>query len=65
MSITPNTELVALEISHPRRILYLAIPVLTYNTFFKREFAQMSLERYEIKLIIYDPKQEIIVQWIP
>ena len=54
----------ALEISDPTRILYLAIPVLTYNTFFKREFAQMSLERYEIKLIIYDPKQEVIVQWI-
>ncbi|NEP80400.1 MAG: hypothetical protein F6K17_31780 [Okeania sp. SIO3C4] len=55
----------ALEISHPTRILYLAIPVVAYDTFFKREFAQISLERYEIKLIIYDPIQEVIVQWIP
>ena len=54
----------ALEISDPTRILYLALPVVAYQTFFKREFAQMSLERYQIKQIIYDPRQEVIVQWI-
>ncbi len=54
----------ALEISDPTRILYLAVPVVAYQTFFKREFAQMSLERYQIKQIIYDPIQEVIVQWI-
>lgn len=36
-----------------------------YETFFKREFAQISVERYQIKQIIYDPSQEVIVQWIP
>ena len=55
----------ALEISDPTRILYLAVPVVAYETFFKREFAQISLERYQIKQIIYDPIQEVIVQWIP
>ena len=55
----------ALEISNPTRILYLAVPVVAYETFFKREFAQISLERYQIKQIIYDPIQEVIVQWIP
>jgi len=55
----------ALEISDPTRILYLAVPVVAYGTFFKREFAQISLERYQIKQIIYDPIQEVIVQWIP
>ena len=54
----------ALEISDPTRILYLAVPVVAYETFFKREFAQISLERYQIKQIIYDPIQEVIVQWI-
>ena len=54
----------ALEISDPERILYLAIPVIAYEAFFKREFAQMSVERYQIKQIIYDPTQEVIVQWI-
>jgi hypothetical protein len=32
----------ALEISNPTRILYLAVPVVAYETFFKREFAQIS-----------------------
>lgn len=55
----------ALEISDPTRILYLAVPVGAYETFFKREFAQISIERYQIRQIIYDPIQEVIVQWIP
>ncbi|MEH1922422.1 XisH family protein [Nostoc sp.] len=55
----------ALEISDPNRILYLAVPISVYEAFFKREFAQISVERYQIKQIIYDPIQEVIVQWIP
>ncbi len=54
----------ALEIADSTRILYLAVPVGVYESFFKREFAQVSLERYQIKLIIYDINQEVIVQWI-
>ncbi len=54
----------ALEISEPQRILYLAVPVMAYEAFFKREFAQLSVERYQIKQIIYDPIKELIVQWI-
>ena len=55
----------ALEISDPKRILYLAVPVAIYQSFFQREFAQISLDRYEIKQIVYDPISEVIVQWIP
>ncbi|MFN9206362.1 MAG: XisH family protein [Pseudanabaena sp.] len=54
----------ALEIADSTRILYLAVPVGVYESFFKREFAQISLERYQIKLIIYDINQEVIVQLI-
>ncbi|QYX31731.1 XisH family protein [Sphaerospermopsis torques-reginae] len=55
----------ALEISDPTRILYLAVPIGVYESFFKREFAQISIERYQIKQIIYDPIEEVILQWIP
>lgn len=54
----------ALEISQPDRTLYLAIPVRTYESFFQREFAQLSVERYQIKRLIYDPINEVIAQWI-
>ncbi|MBW4551775.1 MAG: XisH family protein [Aphanocapsa sp. GSE-SYN-MK-11-07L] len=54
----------ALELSEPDRILYLAIPVAVHQAFFQREFAQLSVERYQIKQLIYNPVQEAIVQWI-
>ncbi|NEO02342.1 MAG: hypothetical protein F6K50_45420 [Moorea sp. SIO3I7] len=41
----------------------MAVPVIAYEAFFKREFAQLSLEKYQIRLMIYDPIQEVIVQW--
>lgn len=54
----------ALELSEPDRTLYLAIPSITHKSFFQREFAQLSIERYQIKRIIYDPTNEAILQWI-
>ena len=54
----------ALEISEPTRVLYLAVPIVAYESFFWREFTQISLEKYQIKQIIYNPIQEVIVQWI-
>lgn len=54
----------ALELSEPDRILYLAIPVVVHQAFFQREFAQLSVERYQIKRLIYNPAREVIVQWI-
>jgi hypothetical protein len=54
----------ALDLSEPDRSLYLAIPVAVHQSFFQREFAQLSVERYQIKRLIYNPVQEVIVQWI-
>jgi len=54
----------ALEIIDPERTLYLAIPFVIQNAFFEREFAQLSLERYQVSRIIYNPIDEVIVQWI-
>lgn len=54
----------ALEIIDPSRILYLAVPIMAYEAFFQREFAQLSLEKYQVKQIIYHPIQEVIVRWI-
>ncbi|MBW4572083.1 MAG: XisH family protein [Tolypothrix carrinoi HA7290-LM1] len=54
----------ALELREPDRTLHLAIPVVVHQAFFQREFAQLSVERYQIKRLIYNPVQEVIVQWI-
>jgi hypothetical protein len=46
------------------RTLYLALPVLVYESFFQQEFLQISIEHYQIPLLIYEPRQEVIEQWI-
>lgn len=54
----------ALEEQEPERIVYLAVPFDTYQDFFQLPFVQRSLRRYQVKLIVYDPKIEEIKQWI-
>jgi XisH protein len=56
---------VALEVSdEPERILYLAVPTDTYQTFLRFEPAKTVIEKYKVRLITYNPVQEVIEQWI-
>jgi hypothetical protein len=56
---------IALEVSNePDRILYLAVPTDTYQLFLRFEPAKTVIQRYEVRLIIYSPNQEVIEQWI-
>lgn len=54
----------ALEEQEPDRLVYLAIPLETYQDFFQLPFIQRALRRYQVKLMIYDPRLEEIKQWI-
>jgi hypothetical protein len=54
----------ALEASDPERILYVAVPLDTYRTFFQLEFTRIAVQGYQISLIVYDSVNEVIVQWI-
>ncbi len=54
----------ALELRDPSRQLYLAIPDVLYNTFFQSELVQYTLKRNAIALLVYDPDEEVITQWI-
>ena len=53
----------ALKMEEPERTLYLAIPLSTYDDFFSRRFTQMIMAEAQLKLLIFDPIQEAIVQW--
>jgi hypothetical protein len=55
--------LLALEEEHPERTLYLAIPIDTYATFFSLQFIQRAVQRYQLKLLVYDEEDEVIVSW--
>jgi len=49
----------------PDRILYLAVRVEIYKELFSEELVQVVLANNPIKLIVFDSKQEVIVEWIP
>ncbi|NEQ73537.1 MAG: fatty-acid oxidation protein subunit alpha [Okeania sp. SIO2C9] len=55
---------IMLEVNDPERLLYLAVPVEAYQTFFQSRLAQVVIKPYQLKLIIYKPKTEEIIQWI-
>lgn len=55
---------IALRSQQPDRKLYLAIPVFTYEEFFRRPFAQQTIDAAQVSLLIYEPIQEVILQWI-
>lgn len=46
------------------RILYLAVPIYAYESFFQRDLPKAVIKQYELKLIVYDPIEEVIVKWI-
>jgi hypothetical protein len=54
----------ALVRNEPNRTLYLAIRQKSYSQVFEEEIGRMLLEQKLIKLIVFDPKTEVILQWI-
>lgn len=55
---------IARQEHEPARILYLAVPVDTYKTYFVRKLAQAVLHQLSLKLIVFDPQLKEIVEWI-
>ncbi len=54
-----------LRVVEPERVLYLAVPQLIYDDFFTvQELAQLVVQTNQIKIIVYNPVLETIVQWI-
>jgi hypothetical protein len=44
--------------------LYMAVPLAAYESILSETIAQPVFQRANIKLIVFDPKTEEIVQWI-
>ena len=55
---------ISLDELEPERIVYLAIPESVWNTFFQRPFIQKVIYVKAIKIIIFEPINQIILQWI-
>ncbi|MEA5496127.1 XisH family protein [Limnoraphis robusta Tam1] len=53
----------ALEEEQPDRLLYLAIPLDADRSFFSLELPRLLIQRYHVRLIVYEPENEVIIQW--
>ncbi|MEQ8998734.1 MAG: XisH family protein [Coleofasciculus sp. B1-GNL1-01] len=53
----------ALQMTESERILYLAVPIDTFGTFFQEVFVKEAVKLYQVKLIVYDPVEEVISEW--
>ncbi len=53
-----------IEETEPERILYLAIRQTTFEDIFSESIGQILLNKKRLKLIVFDPAQEEIIQWI-
>jgi hypothetical protein len=59
-----STYRLALQRQDPERTLYLAVPEDAYERFFRSPFMQVAIAEFNLLLIVYEPKREVIVQWI-
>ncbi|MFN6384929.1 MAG: element excision factor XisH family protein [Pseudanabaena sp.] len=44
-------------------MLYSAIPIDVFNTFFQERFTQAAIVQYDLKILAYEPNTEEIIQW--
>ncbi|WP_293085039.1 element excision factor XisH family protein [Moorena sp. SIO3H5] len=54
---------VVLKVTEPDRVIFLAVPSKVYRNFFLEELAQLSVKEYKVKLVVFDPDEEVVVQW--
>jgi hypothetical protein len=54
----------ALEEQEPERQLFLAVSQEIYLKHFQKPIFQLAVQRNKINLLVYEPSQEVISQWI-
>lgn len=54
-----------LEAQKIDRRLYLALPQFAYLNLFTIEIGQILIDSQALKLLVFDPDAEVILQWIP
>ncbi len=47
----------------PERLLYLAVPKDTYQSFFQRQFAREIVALHKLRILVYNQQTEVIETW--
>ncbi len=48
----------------PQRVLYVAIRESIFNSLFEEPIGEVLLEDKRVQLLVFDPKEEIIIKWV-
>ncbi|MBE9144189.1 hypothetical protein IQ236_13300 [Planktothrix mougeotii LEGE 06226] len=40
------------------------MPLTAYESFFYRDLPRLAIQKYQVKLIVYEPQAEVILEWI-
>lgn len=54
-----------LDKTEPERLLYVAVSTKIFRSVFEEGLGELFLARQILRLMVFDPKQEVITQWIP
>jgi hypothetical protein len=54
-----------LRLAESDRVLYLAVRQATYNACFAGSDGARVLERQHMRLLVFDPRTEAVVHWVP
>lgn len=46
------------------RILFLAVPIDIYTSFFSSDFGQEAIQEENLRMVIFDPLKNTVVLWI-
>lgn len=52
-----------LQMTESDRVLYLAVPEDTFDSFFQERFVQEAIKLHQLRLLVYDSDKEVIVSW--
>ena len=58
-----NYYFLALRRQEPDRVLFLAVPVDIYETFFQEPLTLEAVEYYNLKIVVYDSDNQTIATW--
>ena len=53
----------ALQMTEPDRVIYLAVPLETFASFFQERFVREAVKLYQLRLVVYDPEKEVVTEW--
>lgn len=54
---------IGIDAKEPERMLFLAVTDSVFFKYFEIEAVKIAVSKFKIKIVVFDPEQQTIVQW--